>query len=219
MTAPVPHTSGFSTTRLALIVGASVAAIVLGHVFDRTALASFAAPDAANEDWNRALRITGYVPTWLVIALAFALIDRARAVFLPPLLNRWSRAATIALAPILAGLLAELLKLLIRRERPDPDAHALYAFRPFAQDTWSTSGLGMPSSHTAVSFAAAYILARLHPPAAPLWFALALGCALTRMLSGAHFLSDAIGGALTGLAAGAITWRLHLARAPKAVTP
>ena len=213
MTAPA-HPSP-SIARLAIAIIIAAVAIALAHAVDRAVFLRINAPGAADNDWARALRIAGYLPTWLVIAAALALIDSRRATFPPPLRDRWSRAATLALAPALAGLLAEGLKLVIRRERPAlPDA--AYIFRPFADSPWSTSGLGMPSSHTAVAFGAAYILTRLHPPAWPVWMCIAAGCGLTRILARAHSTSDVIAGALTGLAAGAIVWTLHLriSRAP-----
>lgn len=207
MTAPAPPTP--SIARLALVITAAAIAIALAHAVDRTVFLRIDAPGAADNDWARALRITGYLPTWLVIAAALALIDSRRATFPPPLHDRWTRAATLALAPALAGLLAEGIKLVIRRERPAlPDA--AYIFRPFTESPWSTSGLGMPSSHTAVAFGAAYILTRLHPAAWPVWMGIAAGCGLTRILARAHATSDVIVGALTGLAAGAIVWALHL---------
>jgi undecaprenyl-diphosphatase len=57
----------------------------------------------------------------------------------------------------------------------------------------------MPSSHALVAFAGAAALARLFPRATPIWYALAVGCGITRLLSGAHFLSDVVVGALIGV--------------------
>src|SRR5260370_31094817 len=70
---------------------------------------------------------------------------------------------------------------------------------------FSTAQLGLPSSEAAVAFAAAAALARLFPEAAVLWYGLALGCALTRVASGAHFLS---GGALAALVRDVVTLTL-----------
>jgi membrane-associated phospholipid phosphatase len=57
----------------------------------------------------------------------------------------------------------------------------------------------MPSSHAIIAFAAAAALTELFPAAAIVWYGLAVGCAVTRVLSGAHFVSDAIVGALLGI--------------------
>jgi membrane-associated phospholipid phosphatase len=71
-------------------------------------------------------------------------------------------------------------------------------FRPWHDQPFSTAQLGLPSSEAAVAFAAAAMLARLFPESSMVWYALALGCALTRVASGAHFLSDVALGALVG---------------------
>jgi membrane-associated phospholipid phosphatase len=208
MNAP-DHHARFSFGRLAALVGVGAGAIALAHLADRAVFLGVHAPGVAVEDWGRGLRIAGYVPTWLVVAAAMALIDGRRRVFDAPLRDRWSRGATMALAPIVAGLLAEACKLLVRRERPSmPDG--AYVFRSFGESPWSTGGLGMPSSHTAVAFGAAAILCRLHPAAWPVWIAVAIGCGATRVASRAHFLSDVVGGAMVGVAGAAIVWRLHV---------
>jgi membrane-associated phospholipid phosphatase len=64
-----------------------------------------------------------------------------------------------------------------------------------------------------VAFAAAATLARLFPEASILWYGLALGCALTRVASGAHFMSDVVVAALVGYGA---TYILGLAARPAA---
>ena len=100
-------------------------------------------------------RLGGFLPLWGIVAAAFVLIDSRvgwRAA--------WSRGALIFLAVSLAGAGAEILKLIVRRERPGLDMTGYgYVFRPWEQDAFSTSGLGWPSSHTAVAFAAAWAFA------------------------------------------------------------
>ena len=91
----------------------------------------------------------------------------------------------------LGGLAAEILKLLIRRERPAVH-DGLYGFRDFGERTWSTAGLALPSSHTLVAFAGAAMLARLYPRARWVGYTLAAGCAATRVLARAHFVSDVV---------------------------
>jgi membrane-associated phospholipid phosphatase len=109
------------------------------------------------------LRLAGYLPVWILVSAAFALIDgRAgwRAV--------WSRGGPPITAVILSGGAAEALKFLVRRERPT-SPFAEYIFRPGHQDTFSTAGPGWPSSHVAVAFAAAWVLCRLHSRASVVW--------------------------------------------------
>lgn len=154
-------------------------------------------------DWYQALRQLGYLPTWLAIAAVAALagsrLDDAgtRA--------HWRDAALrLAGAPIVAGLLAEIIKPIVRRERPI-NTEGLFVFRPLTDSLLSGSGLGMPSSHTTVAFAAAGVVARVLPGSGPVVLTAAAGCGLTRLLSGAHFLSDVVAGAILGLA---VAWWL-----------
>ena len=57
---------------------------------------------------------------------------------------------------------------------------------------------------TLLPFAGAALLARFYPRAAWVAYALAFGCAATRVLAQAHFVSDAVAGAIAGWAVG--TW-------------
>jgi undecaprenyl-diphosphatase len=63
----------------------------------------------------------------------------------------------------------------------------------------------MPSSHVLLAFAAAATLTRLFPRTAVMWYVLAIGCAVTRLLARAHFFSDVVVGALLGVAGAYIT--------------
>ncbi len=135
-------------------------------------------------DWGRLLRSMGYLPLWVFVSLAFWL-------HAPAMPGPRRRAGLLLFAPAVSGLVAELTKLLIRRLRPDP-AHFGYVFRTFADSPLSGKNLGMPSSHVMVAFGGAFALAYLFPRTRWVWFALAAGCALTRMLSLGHFLSDTV---------------------------
>jgi membrane-associated phospholipid phosphatase len=179
-----PVVQPLATTRTAwtrwLIV--TVVLVVVAHLLDRTAWQFVRIPSVNDKDWGRLLRSVGYLPTWGAVALGYWLHQRDQ-----PLRGKFT--ALLILAPTLGGVVAELLKLTVRRLRPDPEQFA-YAFRAFSDGPWSNRGMGMPSSHVLVAFAAAAALARLFPRARPLWYALAAGCAFTRVAAGAHFLSD-----------------------------
>jgi len=143
-------------------------------------------------DWYRLLRIMGYMGTWIVIAAVFIAHDRNR-----------HRGVALILAPLLAGALAELLKLVISRERPVLNGEiqpGLYHFRGLFAGFSDGSNLGFPSSHAAVAFGGCLMLACFVPRARSMLLALAIGCAITRMLCGAHFATDVFGGALLGWA-------------------
>jgi membrane-associated phospholipid phosphatase len=92
---------------------------------------------------------------------------------------------------------AEVLKLAFRRERPRLTDGA-YVMRAWSDRPFSTAEFGLPSSEAAVAFAAAAMLSCLFPRVRLLWYGLALGCAVPRVASGAHFASDVVLGALVG---------------------
>jgi membrane-associated phospholipid phosphatase len=149
-------------------------------------------------DWGRALRTVGYWPTWAIVAFAVwrhgAVSDRsadARA-------RATATASWLLASTTVAGILAEGLKLLIRRDRPGIGDGG-YMFRAWAERPLTTAGFGMPSSHAVEAFAAAAVLAGWLPETRCLWYALAVACGVTRLLSGAHFLSDVVAGALLGI--------------------
>ena len=173
-----------------LIVAAVLTAAA--HFADPFAWRALRLPSVYDKDWGRLLRSLGYLPTWGAIALAFWLEQRHEP--------QGARiAGYLALAPTLGGATAEVLKLVFRRLRPD-DVTFGYAFRAFGDQPWSNKGLGLPSSHTLVAFAGAAALARAFPKAAGIFYALAAGCAVTRVMANAHFLSDTVVAACLGWA-------------------
>jgi membrane-associated phospholipid phosphatase len=194
--------AGLRATAVAVAVGALVAATAL----DGWAYRTLFLPDVYEHDWGRMLRVAGFLPTWAVVSAALLLNRRESPP--PPRGSRWG-----ALLPLIAatvgGIIAEVLKLLLRRERPEAHAGA-YVFRSWRDHPLSTGGLSLPSSHALVAFAAAAMLARLYPRARWLWYALAAGCALTRVLARAHFLSDVTLSAIIGWGVGAMLWRWYV---------
>jgi membrane-associated phospholipid phosphatase len=211
------------TTRLNAIAPALVFAIgafVVATALDGWAYRVLVLADVYEHDWGRLLRVVGFLPTWAVVSAALLLSGPVSA---PRDDDARRRAALIrALLPLLAatvgGLVAEILKLLLRRERPTSQVGA-YVFRSWHEHPLSTSGLALPSSHALVAFTAAAILARMYPRARWLWFGLAAGCALTRVLARAHFLSDVTLSAICGWAVAAVLWRWYLRRWPLSAPP
>ena len=191
-----------------LLVSAALC-VGLAHALDRTLLDALAFDGVYDDDWGRALRVLGYVPVWFVVSLVFVLIDRGRRDTLrAPLRDAHTRGVLLSLSALSAGGVAEGLKMLLRRERPGEDL--AYSFRPFAEATWSTSGLGLPSSHAAVAAGACAMLCLLHPRATPVFALLAAGCAATRVSAGAHYPSDAVLGLVVGVACAMAWWTLHM---------
>ncbi len=160
----------------ALALGA--VAILVAHLLDGWAHIQWHADGVYDHDRGRMFRIVGYLPLWILLAVAWWLQTRQRR-----------RAILIGLVPALGGLLAEVLKILLRRERPNLHDGA-YVFRDFADQFWSTKAIGLPSSHALVAFSGAWMLTHIWPRAWPIWLLLAGGCAFTRVQAGAHFLSD-----------------------------
>lgn len=172
----------------------ALAATVGAHLLDPWAWQHLRYAEVYERDWGRAFRVMGYLPIWLLLSAALWLHAGDRR-----------RAAWLAFTPALGGLLAEVIKLVIRRERPNLHGGE-YVFRPFADQFMSSKAMGAPSSHALVAFAAAWLLCRYYPRASVVWLTLATGCALTRVLAGAHFLSDVVIAAVTAWLLVAVLW-------------
>lgn len=165
----------------------SAAAVGLAHLLDPLAWEYLRKPNIYDSDLGRLLRIQGFLPTWVFGALALRLHGAAHIMVRKP-------ALLLFLGPALSGAAAEVLKLLFRRLRPDAEVFG-YAFRAFSDGPLSNRGMGLPSSHVMVAFGGAFAMARLFPRTRWVWYSLAAGCAVTRVLAGAHFLSDTVVGA------------------------
>ena len=184
------------TPMTAVLIAA--AALVAAHLLDSIFYHYFSYPDIYSHDWGRALRVLGFLPLWWTAALALWLHDRATR-------GAW-RAQLLAASPTLSGIAGEVLKLLLRRDRPSAhDGH--YVFRSFADRPFHSGGLSLPSSHAIVAFGAAFILARLFPRARWVFYAAAAGCALSRVAAGAHFLSDVTFAAIAAWTVAWLLWR------------
>lgn len=189
--------------RLAVV---AIGAIVIAHLLDPWVYHHIRIADIYDKDWGRALRVLGFLPLWLVAALALGLHDRP---------ERGSRRAwLLAGAATSAGIAAEILKLLLRRLRPYA-ADGAYVFRPFTERPLSTGGIALPSSHAMVAFGAAAVLARMFPRARWVWWITAWGCALSRVAAGAHFLSDVVVAGVAAWLVVALLWRAFPLSVPR----
>ncbi len=196
-----------------LVAFAATAAVFgVGVLLDRPLYDRFNDPRIYERDWSMLLRVQGFLGTWVAVALATWLQERPR----DP--ARAARLGQLVLgAPVLGGALAELLKIVIRRARPML-GDGEYVFRPWDDRPFSSAGLALPSSHTMVAFAGATMLARLFPRARWVFYALAWGCGLTRVVARAHFASDVALGAVLGWAVGWGLW-LRFSPAPAEAPP
>lgn len=169
-------------------LGFTAVAFAVASLLDGWAYAQFHDPKVYERDWGRLLRVMGFLGTWVALAVAVALhegTEPARRA----LAKR--RAWLLFWSAALGGVVAEVGKLLLRRERPQVH-DGLYGFRDFADRTFSTAGLALPSSHALVAFGGAAMLARLYPRARWVGYTLAIGCAVSRVMARAHFLSDVV---------------------------
>ena len=99
----------------------------------------------------------------------------------------------IVAAGLVVAMLAfnTLVKNVIRR--PRPIARAI----EHAPTTYS-----MPSAHTSMAMVGAASMSVIQPHAEPLWWAVAVGLAASRVLLGMHYLADVLAGAVLGIACG-----------------
>lgn len=173
-------------------------------------------PVLEGRGWYEVLRSVGDLVAWFILAAGLALHDRA-ARRAGAGVERL-RALRLLLAPIVAGIAAELLKMLLRRERPGA-GDLLYTFKPLSDGVLNSGNVGLPSSHTAVAFAGATLLALAAPWSAPVALLAAAGCGLTRILAGAHHVSDVYLGMLTGVFSAVWVWRVGRRRSPLDLLP
>lgn len=189
--------------RVLATIAAALALFALASVLDRWAYGAFKSADTAraeSRDWYRLMRVVGYLPAWVLAALVAWILSRKEAIA-----ARVSLALSMLAGAALSGAAAELLKLVIARERPGEDAR--YVFRGLFAGFSNGSNLGLPSSHAAVAFGGAIAVSLARPSLAPVALLMAAGCAWTRLLSGDHFLSDVTGAALLAYAVAVPTCR------------
>jgi membrane-associated phospholipid phosphatase len=172
-------------------LGVALLAFLVASLVDGWAFHHLQRPNVYDQDWGRALRSVGYWPLWMILSLALWLVDRKHG-------QGYRRAAFLAGSITVAGILGELLKLIVRRDRPGT-FNGAYGFRAFSDHPFSSRNFGMPSSHAVIAFSGAAALSILFPEATCVWYALAIGCGITRVLSGAHFVSDVVAGAAIGI--------------------
>jgi len=183
--------------RVLLVV---VAVVVAAHLLDWWAHSTLANERLADKDLGRMLRVMGFLPFWLLAALALGFCDAAHHA------RRYGRALLLFFGAGLGGLAAEILKIVSRRERPNAEIGE-YVFRGWGEQPFHTGGLGLASSHAGVAFGAAFMLARIFPRARWVWYALGAGCAYSRVAAGAHFVSDVVVAGVLAWAVVALLWR------------
>ena len=178
-----------------LLVGFAVPVLL-----EETAYEALARPEWLTSHVFQLARLAGFFPLY---PLLFFALRRAA----PSPAPWWRDPRSLLLwALLMAFVDAEVLKFLIRRERPGIDFEPL-AFRAFSDGLFHTSGFGFPSTHTATAVAGGAVLCRLYPGACWFWITWAAACGLGRIVASAHFATDVYAGMLVGLACTAILSR------------
>ncbi|TSA39957.1 phosphatase PAP2 family protein [bacterium] len=206
LTSIPPRTSQAQTPFIAVLLALLIATWFNDHQLWRLFLGADPNDRAAIEaiqrrDWWTFFRCFGYVPLWVFVAAAGESARRSSG-RIAPCGWPWIR---VLFAATCAGAGAEILKLVIARERPGLTGEHVY--RGFLSGFSNGGNLGFASSHAAVAFGAAFALLRIWPRVGVIAFVGALGCGYTRVVVGSHFASDVVGGALIGYAVAALVVR------------
>jgi undecaprenyl-diphosphatase len=132
-----------------------------------------------------------------LIVLSLALLAAGWIISRPALI---SAGIQTLLAHGIGALLTNGLKHLLGRPRPKFVHSGEWQFTP----SWASGLDSFPSGHATASFAVATVLAKRFPAFGPLCLGLAAFVALSRVLRGAHFPTDVVGGAVLGVLSGSI---------------
>ena len=148
--------------------------------------------------------ITDYgLSDWVLIP---SLVMFTVAALVTPLLRRLPRlvAAEVALLSAfiflgvgVPGLIANLLKRLIGRGRPDEfDNVGAFSFHNIVND-WNFQSF--PSGHTTTAIALAFVIGFRWPRLFPIFFAIGVVVGISRVPVGMHYPSDVFGGLVVGM--------------------
>ena len=185
-------------------------ALGLAHLIDFQIESIPRLGNTKKSDFIQMFRGWGFLGTWVLIAITARLLAKPDR---PGAMTGWRhhlyrKEWLLFASPLLSGGAAEVGKLIIRRMRPHGEF--FYLYRSWLTEPFRSSGLGFPSSHTAVAFGGSTILLLQFPKLQIPAIIMAVGCMTTRVLSGAHYLSDGIGGALVGVMSSVLCIKIYL---------
>ena len=131
----------------------------------------------------------------LAVAAMIVAVDR----------KNWRVAPSLALGGMIAGLVYTLVKWTVGRTRPFP--HNLppvppFEFHPFRNGIpglWTANNQAFPSGHACLAFATAAVLAHYFPRVRSAFYVVATLVGIERVLEGAHYPADVVGGAIFGI--------------------
>ena len=210
---PNPHAARFAPWSAADALRAALLTTLVvwaASALDRAAFHTFYAPEARAYVVFRAVKWLGTITPWLGVAAALLVVDALRVPASTQSSSRLffiaRRAVFLLGAAISAGAVAEVLKIIIRRERPIYH-DGLHMLRPLTERPLHSGGLDLPSSHVGVAFGAACALAFISPPLRFPALLIASLVGVARMLEGSHSLSGVT-------LAAALGWACARAMAP-----
>ncbi|MEA2707844.1 MAG: hypothetical protein QOF78_445 [Phycisphaerales bacterium] len=160
--------------------------------------------DGAGTDWAERSRLLrgvyplqstlnafGHAGTTVLLGAVLLFVFRAR-----------NAVALLTIAGLLEGFVSHVVKWSVGRVRPWRGSGP-FVFHHFQGGPlgwlWDTGNPSFPSGHTGVAFLNAAILSMLFPRGRVYFFILATLAAMTRVVQGAHWLSDIVGGAICAL--------------------
>ncbi|ODT79109.1 MAG: hypothetical protein ABS76_21150 [Pelagibacterium sp. SCN 64-44] len=197
-----PWPLGLSRTSWPYFLGGMIAILALLAVID---IAASRGAIGWPDQWRAPFFfITDYgLSDWVLIPSLVMMILLRLAMF--PLTGVWRQAAgELALLAAFIfvgvgapGLFTNLLKRLIGRGRPTEfDAHGAFSFQNLIND-WTFQSF--PSGHSATAVALAFVIGFLWPRLFPLFLAIGLAVAISRVPVGMHYPTDVFAGTMVGM--------------------
>lgn len=179
-----------------------VACFLVVTLFDRTVTQQLTQWPAQERAFFAALARIGESDWMLIPTLSVWALAQLATRFPLGYSKRWgvraigSMSGFIFLSVAVPGLVVAVLKVAIGRARPIlMDEVGIFSFTPFAGD-WRFAGF--PSGHATTAFALAWALYLLFGPRVMIVFFGAFLIALSRIVDGAHYLSDVLAGSAVG---------------------
>ncbi|MBK8976241.1 MAG: phosphatase PAP2 family protein [Planctomycetes bacterium] len=184
---------------------AAAAATLVAFAFEPEIIAQLPRPKGRLGDLHMMLRSLGYLPTWIAAGAAMV----AWTWRSPTARSTRAAAAVILGSATLSGLLAAILKIVIRRpDIPDDLPYVGWQWMGFGTHPFDGTSFCCPSEHAAVSWGAAVAIARLRPTTLPVVLPLALGTSICRVKDRGHYPADVMVSLLVALAAAQLVDRI-----------